>query len=569
MRMVSRMLLGVWVSVVAATSTSAQRLDSARALRDAQRAQAQFEHERRLALPESPSRSSSGYDEHIGRLSYWYDADAQPPEDPPRVRAGRDRLLASLASASSAASGDPWISGQRVRYLAEIDRGADAVAAARECRSVGWWCDALLGFALHTNGEEPAADSAFARALGAMPSDERCRWNDVTVLLDGDAHDRYERMPCSPARDSIEARFWWLSQPLYTRAANDRRIEHYARVMMTRLQRDAATTIGMKWGDDLAESWVRYGWPRRFSQARAPVSTIGADVMVTEHEPTPAFNFAPSERALADFAASGDGDYSTRAAHPRSRYAPSYVTSFGSIPHQVGVFRRGDSALVIAAMAVARDPRLVGAGITPALAIMHGADSLAEITPAPLRDGGVAVVMARTAWSPFVASLEIVAPEFKVAARARFGVRTPPADTGITISDLVFVRDSLPSAPTMDDVAAALLGEARTHRDHKLGLYWEVYGLGLDTAGATVSVTVTPVGRGWFRSATDLLHVTQPTVPISFTFGQRREGDSQHGVGALSLDLRELEPGRYRVDVFIKRHELETARVSREVELEP
>ncbi|MDQ6827331.1 MAG: hypothetical protein M3081_00515 [Gemmatimonadota bacterium] len=569
--MTSRVLLCLSVCVAAAhptASASAQRLDSTRAKLDAQRAQAQFERERRSVLPETPSRPSTGYDEHIGRLSYWYDDDPLP-EEPPRVRLARDRLLASLASASWVTSGDPWIAGQRVRYLAEGERGADAVAAARECRSTGWWCDALLGFALHTNSEEAAADSAFTRALAAMPADERCRWTNITVLLDGDIHDRYEKMPCSPARDSIEARFWWLSQPLYTRETNDRRTEHFARVMMTQLQQDAATTIGMKWGDDLGESWIRYGWPRRFSQTRPRVSSIAAEATVTEHEPTPAFSFAPSDRAFADFTASRESDYSTKADHPRSRYAPAYALSFASLPHQTGVFRRGDSALVIVAINAAYDPRFLGSDITPALAITHRADSLPEITRAAPREGGAAVAIARTAWSPFVASVEVISLQAKHAARARFGVRLPAADTGITISDLVFVRDSLPDSPSMEDVAAALLTDTRTRRDHKLGLYWEVYGLGRDTAEASVSVTVTPVGRGWFRSATDALRITKPTVPVTFTFGQRQDGDQQRGVGALSLDLHELEPGRYRVDVFIKRRELETARVSREVELEP
>ena len=40
------------------------------------------------------------------------------------------------------------------------------------------------------------SDSAFAAALNAMPPRERCRWNDISLLLEGDARKRYERLPC-------------------------------------------------------------------------------------------------------------------------------------------------------------------------------------------------------------------------------------------------------------------------------------------------------------------------------------------------------------------------------------
>src|SRR2546430_11984883 len=80
----------------------------------------------------------------IGRFCYWYDDDAEPQRPPPleseAITLARDRLLATLDTAALALPGDEWLAGQRVRYLLQSGRSADALLAARACRAPIWWC---------------------------------------------------------------------------------------------------------------------------------------------------------------------------------------------------------------------------------------------------------------------------------------------------------------------------------------------------------------------------------------------------------------------------------------------
>src|SRR2546425_3659332 len=80
-----------------------------------------------------------------------------------------------------------------------------------------------------------------------MPRDERCRWTDVSLLLDGELARRYRRLPCDQ-RGAFEERLWWLAQPLYSLPGNDRRTEHLARATMARIEQDARSPFDMFWG---------------------------------------------------------------------------------------------------------------------------------------------------------------------------------------------------------------------------------------------------------------------------------------------------------------------------------
>src|SRR5215471_17900978 len=169
--------------------------DSAAALRSAQLAQQAFESRRGFLAPRTPGSSHDGVcDERIGRFCYWYDADAPlPPPESQDIRRARRHLVDLLDAAAAEFPGDWWIAGQRVRYLVESERLAEALAAALACRAERWWCEALEGFAQHAAGEDAAADTVYAAALADMPADRRCRWTDLTPLLDGDLRRRFSK----------------------------------------------------------------------------------------------------------------------------------------------------------------------------------------------------------------------------------------------------------------------------------------------------------------------------------------------------------------------------------------
>jgi hypothetical protein len=118
------------------------------------RAQSEFERYRRLHLPSSHGGRPGSCDEVVGRFCYWY-AETVPPKEPADIGVQRNRLSALLDSLARVAPDDRWITGQRVRYLAESERLSGALMAAHECKVGGWWCQILAGFSLHLLGTRP------------------------------------------------------------------------------------------------------------------------------------------------------------------------------------------------------------------------------------------------------------------------------------------------------------------------------------------------------------------------------------------------------------------------------
>ena len=198
--------------------------DPVRVAETARAAQSRYEKVRLRHLSTTWSRSGSRQNEIVGRIALIDDAELEewrPGPDPAPVADARRDLLAALEEAAARLPADGWIAGQRVFYQLEADDAAAALAAARECRGEGWWCRALLGWALHAGGEFVASESAFHEALAAMPPSERDRWTDLRPLLDGDSARLFEDVP-DATRSRLERRYWWLADPLWSLPGNDR-----------------------------------------------------------------------------------------------------------------------------------------------------------------------------------------------------------------------------------------------------------------------------------------------------------------------------------------------------------
>src|SRR5207247_5735500 len=120
--------------------------------------------------------------------------------------------------------------------------------------------EALGGLVRHVERDFAGADSLFAAALANMPEDERCRWSDISSLLEGELARRYRDLDCA-GRAALEARWWWLAQPLYSLRGNDRRTEHFVRRTMVRIHEGRRTLYGLYWEDDLRDVLLRSGWP--------------------------------------------------------------------------------------------------------------------------------------------------------------------------------------------------------------------------------------------------------------------------------------------------------------------
>jgi hypothetical protein len=185
--------------------------ESAAVRRTAERAARTFEQRRLRLLPNVPSSTGGPGDVIVGRYRYAAgEADdlKPPPAEPPEIGDARRSLLQALAAAARAMPQDAWVRSRLVWYAIEAGDTAAAVSAARGCQDqeVPWWCSALLGLALHAAHDFAHAERAFDQALLAMPDSTRCRWTDVSVLLDGDSERLFARRPCVVAGRPVSLR---------------------------------------------------------------------------------------------------------------------------------------------------------------------------------------------------------------------------------------------------------------------------------------------------------------------------------------------------------------------------
>lgn len=525
--------------------------DSAEVSRRARDLQARFERRRRQLLP----RFYTGSADRcliVGRFCEWhppYHQDYVVPEEGNGIRRARAELLRDLEKASATLPGDDWIVGQRVRYLVET-RDTAAIGVARACRAGKWWCEALLGLALHVQGNFAAADSAFATALDDMPSLTRCHWANLSPLLDDDIRGTYRKMSCVQ-RDAVNTRIWSIADPLYMTPGNERRTEHFSRVMHTALQRDATNTFGLRWGGDLAELILRFGWAEKWTQQPPSSSASGqTQPSITGHEREPGFHFFPTQRPPESLAQIADSLFDIHQFPPREQYAPTYARAFVRLDVQVARFRRGDSTRVVAAYDVRTDTifgRRTFAAALIAMGDERTVPSRSEVAESPAK--GVLTVM--TPWKSQLIGVELLANDSAGAARWRSGFAEIPHDSGrISVSDLLFV-DGSPSLPVdLDEAIALAHGGTNFRRDARVGLFWELYGTTPADSSLSISLTITPIDKGLLRRAFRALRIAPRMSPLNIRWQENGTAGVLSARSVL-LDLSLVPAGKYAVRIEV------------------
>jgi hypothetical protein len=516
------------------TAARAASFDSVEVLRRAQAAVRDFEAMRRANLPTDPHDNRGRCDVRIGRFCHWDVAPgSELPPEPGRIDEARASLLDQLADAARSLPGDGWIAGQRVRYLVEEGRASQALAAARDCRAETWWCSALEGLALHSQEADEGADSAFGRALALMPAGERCAWLDLSALLDEQA-DRYARIPCG-ARADVNLRIWWLARPLYSRAGNDLRVEHYARHVMARMFAAAQNAYGLGWGEDAAESIVRYGWWVHWTRS-ATDARGGESAQVLGYERTPNWTFFASPEVPPRW----DLDRERAA----TRYAPTWAKRFVTIPDaQIARFRRGDSVVTIAGFDVSTDTAL--AGQIPRVRLAVGTDAASPVVVGPTLAAAHGGVSVRSADPPAVVSLEAVHEPSGWVGRLRTATADPTAWITSRMSDLLLVAaDAGTSGPGESLTAIALPGVTLLAL-RPIGIYWEWYEHPPKGTVVTIEARVARLGGSGAPSPLGRSECV-PADKAAIAVQWRETAGERPALGrAITLDLARLEPGRY------------------------
>ena len=550
------LLIAIFFSVLSqpqfiqANSRGAQLgVDSAEITHRARDLQARFERRRRQMLPAFYGGVPTDCI-IVGRFCESHPdlRDVVVPDEGKGIARARQELLRDLEKASATLPGDDWIAGQRIRYLLEA-RDTSALSVARSCRATRWWCDGLVGLVLHVGGNFAGADSAFSAALGNMPPPTRCHWLNLTPLLDDDARDNYKKLTCAE-REVVDSRIWWVADPLFMTAGNERRTEHFSRVVHTLLDENAVNTFGLSWGGDLAELILRFGWAEKWTQSPSTSVSLASQPAVTSHEREPGYHFFVTRSLPDNLALIGDSIFDIDQKPPREQYGPLYARSFTRLDAQVARFRRGDSTRIVAAYDVRRDTIFAKRKFAAALVAMGSetaSPSVTVIAESPAEN----VLTLSTPWKEQLIGVELLASDSAGAARWRSGFAEIPLDSGhVAVSDLLFV-DGGPSLPA--DLAEAIPrahGGTQFHRDVKVGLFWELYGKAPPDSALPISLTITRIDEGFFRRAFRALRIAPKPSPLNIRW-QENGASGVLSARSILLDLSLVPPGKYSVKLEV------------------
>jgi hypothetical protein len=531
-----------------------QRADSARAVREARAAQATFERTRVRNLPWSNDggRGGTRCDEIIGRFCVWYDEEQDrwtPPPEPAALLQARERLLARLDSAARRAPGDEWIAGQRVRYQVEGGGAREAVAAARECRATRWWCHALEGYAAHAAQQYGAADTAFLAALAAMPRDERRDWLDLQPVIELDDTRALRRMEPA-AREAAVRRIWWLADPLWMEPGNDRKTEHYARLVHDRLQDRARTTEGIAWGDDLREIVLRFGRPIGWERIRPDIGQPGGPPSLVIHHTPHGREFLPrldARQPLGAVPPDGERMLNRKA---RTTYASQQVSQMDTLAHQLAVFRRGDSAVVVAGLALDADSLPPGAVTEAGLVLAESDSSMRmERSRAPGSTAALKVtVPARTA----MVSVEAREVASRRAGRARYALPLERPAGGMAISDILLLADPAARPATLDEAAPLARPGTRFRAGERVGLFWEVYRDAPGSDSLRLSLSLSRREVGGVRRMAERIGLAPSAAPVRMRWTEEPGGAALLARSTTVALPRRLPPGEYLLEVTVQ-----------------
>lgn len=531
-----------------------QRFDSVAMLRAARGAQSRFERVRFNNLPWTWRSGSGECDEIIGRYCITHgDGDDKwiPPEEPRRVAQERHALVLALDSAARTLPGDGWLAGQLVRYLLEANRHDDAHAATKACRSARWWCTALAGFVQHDRGRFREADSLFKDALPLMPEKERLRWTDLAMVLTGDDLRLY-RQSAPEQRQSLASRFWWLADPFWMREGNDRRTEHYSRYVIDQINQNSRNPEAAFWGSDLGEILIRYGVMVGWERVRPVGGEMSLPGVVGHFAPN-GREFLPQMRWVANPESIDAMEWKLEADGTRTEYAPSYASSFRALDHQLAVFRRGDSAIIVAAYQLPVDSTPPTSPIEVGLIIASDENATLASRRVSMADARGVLTLAVPS-APAAVSIEALADSGSRAYRARYGLPLRPANAPkLSVSDVLLLEGGGGFDPrSLPEASVRARGSVKVHSAERISLYWEVYGLNARSESLDVELALEPLGRKWLRRTAERMRLRAERPSVTLRWSDLSLGEPMLA-RALELELPRLPKGHYVLRITVRR----------------
>lgn len=362
-------------------------------------------------------------------------------------------------------------------YLAAWEK-ADALTAELLDRFPEDWRSYLYrGLVLHETGRDSLAAPTFARAFLYMPEDEARRIENFAVLLTPEQQEWLAQVDTAVQRRAANA-YWASLDPLYLTRENERKIEHYARVVAAELMFSAAT-LRERGADTYAgRLWIRYGRPLNMRELNSPRGRVvfwdygpGPDITFVRGAGYQSYRWTDQGRQYTE---------ALQASNPQAYDARAVFDTVEQLPYQV--VRTLDRQ--------ARPQLLLYAGVPEAFA----PDAEVGFTlmdqqfqpAAQWRGGrpegpGLRAELNEIGTGTYWVTVEVWDRAARHVGRVRDTVTTLTVeDSAFTVSDLLLARRIEP-APGVDDPASRrdlridpLFG-ATVRRGATVGLYWEMY----------------------------------------------------------------------------------------------
>jgi hypothetical protein len=287
-----------------------------------------------------------------------------------------------------------------------------------------------------------------------------------------------------------------------------------------------------------------------------PVGSYQEAVIAGYREGGSGFNFVPAFDVFRAPAKLRQDDWDLRLRTARTLYGPSYARHFKSLSSpQIYLFRRGDSALVVASYDLRDDTLFAKQGLEAGLFVLPIDSNLVGAPQGTVdtdaRSSGVLTTVAP--WAPLIVSLELLDTKSKAAARIRVALAPPTSAGRRGISDIVMFApkspDSLPHR--LADALSTALHTDEIDRNTLLGLFWETYGVREEGESFAIAITIDRVQEGLMRRAAERLHLAAPFSPMTLQWMEVPDRGNGIASRSVTLDVSKLEPGRYEISLSV------------------
>ena len=426
----------------------------------------------------------------------------------------------------------------------------------------------------------------------AMTISERCEWGTVDALLPKADRERYAKLSCE-ARDSTNTNAWWLADPMYTEPGNERRSEHFSRLVRIALHK--ALTGDERWdlreqkgGDAIQTMLLRYGWPtvtfyggldvdashdRWLRDDAAPPYTVPEYTM--DRVAT-----LPSFEAMRDPLTVQDSDFVLNAPFnrepdqwwPTEHFRPR-AGVITTIPQgQTALFRRDSATLfAVATKLTAREFANRPLELVEAILVLSPFPDSVQLVSTQAGSLGRSLLMQGSIPSgAAIAGIELPGKKgVRPAARSRFGIVSPPTlasmkDEDRAVSEpVLFDPSTLDAAGTsqVDHIFDVMHSSTLLQGVKRVGVYWESYGFEWgDSVDVSVQVERVTRAQGLRRIGMALRVVDDPNGTVTARWTEPEPGRSSASVRGLRpilsrqivLNIANFADGTYRLRVAMR-----------------